>query len=299
MKELDALRIFLQVAEQKSFSAAADVLDLPRSTVSAAVQQLENELDVRLLQRTTRRVMVTAEGERFMERARSLLHDADELRTMFCGEHTLKGVIRVDMPVVVARDMVLPCLAEFLARYPQVQVELSSTDRQVDPMAEGFDLVLRAGDLSDSSLIARRIAEHRMVNCISRGYQQSYGTPQSLDDLKVHKLIGYSATLGRGGDLFDYVDARGQVQQLRMTTLVTVNNAVAYTSACLAGLGIIQTPYAGVASLINDGSLLTVLDDFVCAPLPLSVLYPERRFQPQRVRVFMQWLTDIIQQKMN
>ncbi|MAD46612.1 MAG: LysR family transcriptional regulator [Oceanospirillaceae bacterium] len=299
MKELDALRIFLQVAEQKSFSAAADALDLPRSSVSAAVQQLEQTLDVRLLQRTTRRVMVTGEGELFMERARSLLNDADELHNMFRDVNSLRGVIRVDMPVVVARDIVVPRLGEFFARYPQVRVELSSTDRRVDPLAEGFDLVLRAGELADSSLIARRIAEHRMVNCISPEYQQRYGTPASLEALTQHRLVGYSATLGRGSDLFDYVDAQGKLQQLRMPTQITVNNAVAYTRACVAGFGIIQTPYAGVRNLIREGTLLTVLDDFVCEPLPLSILYPERRYQPQRVRVFMHWLKDIIQQALD
>ncbi|WP_430462694.1 LysR substrate-binding domain-containing protein [Thalassolituus sp. LLYu03] len=295
MKDLNAMRVFLQVAEQKSFSAAADALGLPRSSVSAAVQQLEAELGTRLLMRTTRRVDITAEGEHFMRRARELLADMDELQNLFhSGQQTLSGVVRVDMPVPLARDHVIPRLSEFQQRYPGIQLELSCTDRRVDPLAEGFDLVVRVGELSDSSLIARRLGVHRMVNCASPDYIARFGMPASLADLSGHRLVGYSQSLGRHGNRFEYVNAAGQVAFVEMAQSICVNNVEAYTAACLAGLGIIQSPRLGVQALIDAGRLLPVLPGSEAAPMPVSLLYPERRFLSQRVRVFMDWLDDLL-----
>ena len=298
MNELETMQIFLQVAEQKSFSAAADVLDIPRSTVSAAVQQLESGLGVRLLQRTTRRVMVTAEGEQFMARAQHVLAEVDELRNLFRDSAVLHGTVRVDMPLPVARDLVLPRLAEFLSLHPELQIELSSTDRRVDPLSEGFDLVVRVGELSDSSLVARRISEHRMVNCASPAYLEHHGRPQTPADLQHHWLVGWSQNLGRGAQRFEYLDAGGRCHVLTVPVQVTVNNTGAYSAACLAGLGIIQSPYLGIKDYLDTGLLEEILPDFRAPPMPVSILYPERRFQPQRVRVFMAWLTDVIQTAM-
>ena len=295
MKDLNAMRIFLQVAEQKSFSAAADVLGLPRSSVSAAVQQLEAELGTRLLTRTTRRVDITAEGEQFMLRARELLADMDELQHLFhTGQQELRGVVRVDMPVPMARDHVIPHLAEFQQRYPGIQVELSCTDRRVDPLAEGFDLVVRVGELTDSSLIARRLGEHQMVNCISPAYAARYGVPHTLADLAQHRLVGYSQTLARHGNRFEYVGVAGRAESVSMAADISVNNIDAYTAACLAGLGMIQSPRLGMQAHIDSGRLLEVLPDYVAPAMPVSLLYPERRFLSHRVRVFMDWLSDLL-----
>lgn len=295
MKDLNGMRIFLQVAEQKSFSAAADVLGLPRSSVSAAVQQLEAELGTRLLLRTTRRVEITAEGEQFMARARELLADMDELQNLFhSGQQELKGVVRVDMPVPLARDHVIPSLAGFQQQYPGIQLELSCTDRRVDPLAEGFDLVVRVGELTDSSLIARRLGEHRMVNCVSPQYISRYGTPHTPEQLAQHRLVGYSQTLGRHANRFEFVTATGQEESVSMPVSISVNNVDAYTAACLAGLGIIQSPRLGVQALLEAGRLVEVMPEYVAAPMPVSLLYPERRFLSQRVRVLMDWLSDLL-----
>ncbi|MDK2777474.1 MAG: LysR family transcriptional regulator [Pseudomonadota bacterium] len=296
MKELEAMQILLQVAEQKSFSAAADALNIPRSTVSAAVQQLEAELGVRLLQRTTRRVQVTAEGELFMQRARHVLNEVEELRHLFRERQAdLRGVIRADMPVPLACGLVLPALPGFVQRYPGLRVELSSTDRRVDPLHEGFDLVVRVGELSDSTLIARPLGQQVMVNCVSPAYISQYGLPQTPDELQQHWLIGYSQTLGRAAQCFEYTDAQGLVQTVTMPVQVTVNNTGAYTAACLAGLGIIQSPRRGVKDYLQRGQLVEVLPQWRCPAMPVSILYPERHFQPQRVRVFIDWLAGLIQ----
>jgi len=295
MKDLNSMRILLQVAEQKSFSAAAAVLGVPRSSVSAAVAQLEDEMGTRLLMRTTRRVEVTRDGELFIARAHDLLAGLDDLKSLFgSDEQTLEGVVRADMPVPLARELVIPRLHEFQQRYPHIALELSCTDRRVDPVAEGFDLVIRVGELTDSSLVSRRLGEHQMVNCASPAYLERYGMPLTPEDLVRHKVVGYSQTLGRHAGDFEYVLPGGKLRTVAVSTSVSVNNADAYTAACLAGYGIIQSPRLGMARLLSEGVLCEVLPDFRAPAMPVSMLYPQRRLIPQRVRVFMDWISDLI-----
>lgn len=300
MKDLNAMRILLQVAEQKSFSAAAEVLGVPRSSVSAAVAQLEEEMGTRLLMRTTRRVEVTRDGELFIARAHDLLAGLDDLKSLFCSDaQALEGVVRADMPVHLARDLVIPKLYEFQQRYPLIGIELSCTDRRVDPVAEGFDLVIRVGELHDSSLVCRRLGEHQMVNCASPAYLEHYGMPLTPEDLVRHKVVGYSQTLGRHAGDFDYVLPSGQQGTVAVPATISVNNADAYTAACLAGYGIIQSPRLGMMRLLSEGLLCEVLPDYPAPAMPVSMLFPQRRLIPQRVRVFMDWISELITDQLN
>lgn len=295
MKDLNAMRILLQVAEQRSFSAAAEALGMPRSSVSAAVAQLENELGTRLLMRTTRRVEVTRDGELFIARAQDLLAGMDDLRSLFgSGEQRLQGVVRADMPVPLARDVVIPHLSDFQQAYPLIQLELSCTDRRVDPVAEGFDLVIRVGELHDSSLICRRLGEHQMVNCASPAYLQQFGIPVHPSDLSQHRLVGYSQTLGRHAGDFDFVTPEGRTDSVEVPVSISVNNIDAYTAACLAGQGIIQSPRMGMGRLLKQGILQEILPAYRAPAMPVSLIYPQRRLVPQRVRVFMDWVSDLI-----
>ncbi|WP_263406636.1 LysR family transcriptional regulator [Candidatus Dactylopiibacterium carminicum] len=197
MNLTDIMRIFVRVAELASFSAAAEQLGLPRASASAAICQLEAELGTRLLHRTTRRVEMTQDGRVFRERAEDLLADLDELQGLFRAEaSTLRGRLRVDMPQAVARDVVLPALPGFLAGHPALELELSSVDRRVDLIREGFDCVLRVGRLADSSLIARPLGEYRMINCASPDYLAAFGTPHTPADLGTHRLVHYVPSLG-------------------------------------------------------------------------------------------------------
>ena len=197
MNDLDAMRIFARVAELASFTRAAEDLGLPKASVSTAVQRLETHLGTRLLHRTTRRVELTQDGQLFYDRGRELLSDMDELQSMFRrSAESLRGRLRVDMPTGTARNFIIPRLPEFLDAHPHLEIELSSTDRRVDPVREGFDCVLRVGTLGDSNLIARPLGAHRIVNCASPAYLQRYGTPRTLDDLAAHRLIHYVTTFG-------------------------------------------------------------------------------------------------------
>ncbi|MBX3609619.1 MAG: LysR family transcriptional regulator [Hydrogenophaga sp.] len=295
MNTLDAMNAFARVAELGSFTQAAASLGLPKASVSTAVQQLEAQLGTRLLHRTTRRVSLTQDGQVFHDRCRDLLDDMDELRTLFQpASGGLNGRLRVDMPIGVARDHVLPKLPAFLTAHPGLSVELSSTDRRVDLVREGFDCVLRVGALGDSSLVARPLGACALVNCASADYVAQHGQPRTPDELATHRLVHYVTELGARSPGFEYQADDGQNRFVPMPGALTVNNSEAYRSACLAGLGIVQVPRVGVADLLREGRLVEVLPDWRPAPMPVTLLYAHRRNLPRRVQVFMQWLGEAV-----
>jgi DNA-binding transcriptional LysR family regulator len=295
MNPLDAMQTFVRVAELSSFTQAAESLGLPRASTTTAVQRLEGLLGTRLLHRTTRRVQLTQDGQAFYERCKDLLSDVDELQSMFLpAQASLRGRLRVDMPLGAARNAVVPRLPEFLRRHPGIELELSSTDRRVDPVREGFDCVMRVGPLADSSLVARPLGAYRMVNCASPGYVAEHGMPRSLDDLSSHRLVHYVPVLGGRSPGFEHVDADGRTCFVPMAGSLTVNNSDAYVSACLAGLGIIQVPEPAMRVLIHAGHLVDVLPQHRPAPMPVTLLYAHRRHLPKRVMEFMDWVDEVM-----
>lgn len=300
MHRVDALAVFLRVAELGSFTAAAESLGLPKATASTAVRDLEALLGTQLLHRTTRRVRLTQDGQSVQERGRDLLDDIDELVTLFHRDTALRGRLRVDMPLAVARDVVVPRLPEFLRAHPALEIELSSTDRRVDIVREGFDCVLRVGALADSSLIARPIGQLRLINCVSAGYAAVRGVPKALEDLAAHDLVHYVPTLGGRSAGFEYLldDDPPVTRFVPMAGALTVNNSEAYLEACLAGMGIIQVPGVPVAAHVAAGRLVEVLPAFRPAPMPVSLVYANRRHLPQRVHAFMAWVTALMAPRM-
>lgn len=298
MNDLHAMQIFARVAELSSFTRAADSLGLPKTSVSNAVQQLESSLGTRLLQRTTRKVELTQDGRAYYERCTDLLADIDELQSLFQAGAQLRGRLRVDMPSGMARNFVIPKLPEFLHEHPQIELELSSTDRLVDVVREGFDCVLRVGTLGDSSLIARTLGTLRIVNCVSPAYLQQFGTPRRLEDLARHRLIHYVSTLGAKSPGFEYFDGSAY-RTLPMNGVVTVNNSDAYQACCLAGFGIIQAPAVGLQHLLAQGALVEVLPKLRAEPMPVSLLYPHRRNLAKRVQAFMTWLAQILAERVS
>lgn len=291
--DLDGVRAFLKVAELASFTRAASQLGLSKSRVSLLVRALEAQLGVGLLQRSTRAVQLTADGEQFIVRAERLLADADELASMFESPRGLRGQVRVDLPVKVACGLVIPRLPELLGAHPELQVLLSSTDRRVDVLRDGFDCVLRVGALADSGLTARRLGALSMLNCASPAYLRRHGTPQSLAELDAHHVVHYSLDFGSDTPGFEYREGDRYVER-PMRSLLSVNDSEAYTAACLAGLGIIQTPRWGAAPLLRSGALVEILPDFTCQPMPVSLLHAYSRNVPKRVRVFMTWLAELL-----
>jgi len=294
MNQLEAMQTFIRVAELASFTRAADSLGIPKASASTAVQQLEATLGTRLLHRTTRKVQMTHDGLAFYERCKDLLTDVDEVQAMFQqGEQSLRGRLRVDMSGGVARLFVLPRLPEFTQAHPLLELELSSTDRLVDLVREGFDCVLRVGPLVDSSLVARPLGAFRIINCASPAYLKRHGTPKTLDDLATHQLIHYVSTLGARSPGWEYPDSNGYAS-LPMSGSITVNNSDSYTAACIAGLGLIQAPAAGLQPLIDAGKLVEVMPDYLAEPMPVSLLYANRRNLPRRVQAFMTWMTQVL-----
>ncbi len=295
MIQPDAMRQFARVAELASFTQAAESLGCPKATVSATVQRLERQLGTRLLHRTTRRVQLTQDGQAFYERCKDVLADLEELEQLFLPTPAaLRGRLRVDLPVGAARLLVLPRLPEFMAAHPQLEIELSCTDRRVDLVREGFDCVLRVGALGDSSLVARPLGWLRQLNLASPEYLRVHGVPLSLEDLAGHRLIHYASVLGQRSAGFEYVDAAGQACSLPMAGTLTVNNSEAYEAACLAGAGLAQVPVPGLSDLVAQGRLVEVLPQFQAPPLPVSLVYAHRRQLPQRVQVFMNWLSEVL-----
>ena len=292
--ELDALRTFVKVAELASFTRAAEQLGMPKARVSTTVQQLETQLGTRLLHRTTRTVRLTPDGEAFLARCEALLGEAEELQTMFQqAPGAIDGRLRVDLPIAFARSAVIPRLPEFLARHPRVAIDLSTTDRRVDVVEDGFDCVLRVGALEDSGLVARGMGHLRMVNCASPAYLARHGTPRALDDLDHHLLVRYSQRLQANAPGWEYHD--GDAWKVRdMPSVVTVNNTDAYRAVCLAGLGMIQVPLVGVAPHLADGSLVEVLPHLAAQPMPVSLVYANRRNLSKRVQALMDWLAEVL-----
>lgn len=291
MNRLDCMQIFVRVAELASFTKAAESLGLPKASISNGVQQLENLLGTRLLQRTTRRVALTQDGRAFYERARDLLADVDELEGIFRSTGNLSGRLRIDMPGAIAKNRILPRLPQLLRQHPQLQLEISSTDRRVDVIREGFDCVIRVGKLNDSSLIARPLGKLELLNCVSPAYIERYGVPKSLDDLTRHQLVHYVTTLGAKSPGFEYMH-KGEVKFVGMNGNVTVNNSDAYSAACMAGFGIAQIPRVGAHDYLTQGQLIEILPDFRAEPMPVSLLYANRRNLSRRAQVFMDWVSE-------
>ncbi|MGV8920888.1 MAG: LysR substrate-binding domain-containing protein [Pseudomonas sp.] len=295
MNKLELLKTFIRVTELSSFTQAGESLGLPRSTVSEHIQALEALLGARLLHRTTRKVQVTQDGLVLYERSKNLLSHMDELEGLFRQEGAvLAGRLRVDMPSVLARKVFMPRLPEFIARHPHIELEISSTDRRVDLVREGFDCVLRVGAQPDQSIVARPIGQVRMINCVSAGYAREFGIPQSLEDLAAHRLVHYVSVLGTRSEGFEYMH-NGKRRQVAMTGGITVNNAECYSAACAAGLGIVQVPHMGSRALVTSGEWLAVLPEHVPAPMEVSLLYAQQQHMPERLRVFMQWLEALFQ----
>jgi DNA-binding transcriptional LysR family regulator len=295
MNKLELLRTFVRVTELSSFTQAGESLGLPRSTVSEHVQALEELLGTRLLQRTTRKVQATQDGRVLYERSKDLLAHMEELEGLFRqDEAQLTGRIRVDMPNVMARELILPRLPAFMDAHPLIDLEISSSDRQVDLIAEGFDCVLRVGAQPDQTVVARKICSMPMVNCVSPAYLQRYGTPITLADLAQHQLVHYVRPLGSRSAGFEYQQGN-KVHRVPMAGRVTVNSTDAYQAACLGGFGITQVPLLGIRELLARGELVSVLPEYPAPALDVSMLYAGQRHLPQRVRVFMEWLAVTLQ----
>ena len=295
MDRIDLFRVYARVVECANFSRAADTLGLPRSTVSAAVQELEGRLGARLLNRTTRQVAPTQEGAAFYERCLRLVADMEEAENLF--RHASvgpSGMLRVDVPGRVGRLIVAPALPAFLEAYPQIDVTLGVTDRAVNLIEEGVDCVLRVGVLPDSGLVARPIGMLSLINVASPAYLARHGVPLAPDDLAAgHVCVNYASPSSGRLAPWEWLDG-GVSRTVPLRGRVTVNSAEAYIASCVAGLGLIQIPAYDVQPQIAAGELVEVMPDHRPASMPMTLLYPQRRSPSRRVQVFADWLEALL-----
>lgn len=296
MKNLEPLIIFARVAEVKSFTQAAESLGIQKGRASLVVRELEQEIGATLLHRTTRTVQLTEDGRVFYSRARDFLSEAEELKSMFShGDQSLRGRIRVDMPAVLAQSVVIPALPQLLEAHPELEIELSSTDRRVDLVQEGFDCVVRLGPIVDETLIARPLGHLRMINAASPRYLDRFGVPQTIDDLlsQGHRMVHYMRNFGSKPDGWEYPAGDGY-HSVMLPGTIRVNSVPAYHEAGLAGLGLIQGGYSSLLPHIKSGALVEVLPQFRPAPLTALFVVAHRRNLSQRVRAFMNWTEEML-----
>lgn len=293
MDRFAAMQMFIRVVELQSFTRAARSLQIPKSTMSATVRELEARLQVKLLNRTTRHVSPTADGTAYYERAVRLLQDLDDIETAVRQAVTSpRGRLRVDMPTVIAQRLVMPQLPHFFRDYPAIQLELGCTDRPVDLIQEGVDCVVRGGALHDVSLVARKIAELENITCAAPDYLARHGHPKTLEDLDDHVFVNYfSVQTGKmvGNDF----EKGGTKQMVKGRHMVAVNDSEAYITGGLAGLGLIQMPRFAIQHYVEAGQLTPVMTQYSAGLTPIYVLYPQNRHLSAKVRVFSDWVAGL------
>jgi LysR family transcriptional regulator for bpeEF and oprC len=292
--QLAAMRAFARVVEAGSFTRASESLGMPKATLTKLIQMLEAHLRTRLLNRTTRRVTVTADGAAYYERAVQLLADLDELDGSMATSQTMpKGRIRIDVSAPLALLIIIPALPDFHARYPDIQIDIGVTDRPVDLIAENVDCVVRGGRISDQSLIARRIAEMHFITCAAPSYLQRHGEPQSPSDLESnHLLVGYFSP--QSGQRWPMTfESNGVSTEVSGRYIAAFNDGNSYVAAGVAGLGVIQAPLFMVQQYFSDGRLRPVLTEWTGEAMPLHVVYPPNRHLSTKLRILVDWLVEI------
>ncbi|WP_445178103.1 LysR substrate-binding domain-containing protein [Pseudomonas sp. McL0111] len=298
MDRFDAMQAFARVVEAGSFTKAAETLHMSKTTVTQLVQQLEARLRVKLLNRTTRKVNVTADGAIYYERVIKLLADMDDAETSLSGASLLpKGRLRVDVPSPLASLILIPALPEFHRRYPDIQIDMGVSDRIVDIIDENVDCVVRGGELLDQSLIARRVGDLELGVFAAPGYLAREGMPMHPGELEDshHRVVGF--LWARTGKPVPYA-MRNQSESLHIKGqyILAVDDGNAYLSAGLAGLGVLWLPkYMSRAHEVR-GELVALFEDWQLQPMPLYVAYPPNRHISQKLRVFIDWIAEVMAQ---
>ena len=282
MDRFDAMRLYTRIVDLGSFTRAADDLQLPRATVTLAIQQLEKRLGTRLLQRTTRHVSPTPDGTAYYARCQRLLADLEETESAFSTTTAPRGLLRVDLQGTLARRFVLPRLGEFCTRYPGVELEIGMGDRLVDLVREGMDCVLRSGELSDSSMVARRVALLPQLTCASPAYLAQHGTPRTVQELAGHRALHLPVDSPRHWPLLG--------ENIACQRVLACNNITLAREAALAGAGIAALPVMISEAAVQDGELIELLPEARLPTGELYAVYPSRRFQAMKVKAFLDFL---------
>lgn len=294
MDRIQAMQTFVRVAEAGSFIHAAQTLSLPASTVTSSVKNLEKYLQVRLLNRTTRRVSLTPEGARYLVQCREILELIEHTESSLTEDAKRpQGRLRVDMPGGIAHFIVMPNLQDFYRRYPDIYLMIGVNDRQVDLVQEGVDCVIRTGELNDSTLVARSLGRFRWVTCASAGYLKENGIPQTPADLSHHRAIHYFSGQDRRSGEMRFVSGTEKMS-IPVAGSAAVNETGLYIKMCLEGFGLAQLAERVVSEHLREGRLIEVLEDWQPASVPVTLLYPHQRFLSPAVRAFADWIAGLV-----
>jgi len=298
MDRFDAMHAFARVVEAGSFTKAADTLNMSKTTVTQLVQQLEARLRVKLLNRTTRKLSVTADGAAYYERVVRLLADMDDAETSLSSASALpRGHLRVDVPSPLARMILVPALPAFHARYPDIQLDMGVSDRMVDVIGDNVDCVVRGGELTDRSLMARRVGDLRLGVYAAPRYLELAGTPlhpRELEDTH-HRIVGF--LWSRSGKTFPYAMRLGEERiEVQGRYVLSVDDGNAYLAAGLAGLGILWLPDYMAKGHLAGGELVRLFDGWQLDSMPLYVAFPPNRHVSAKLRVFIDWIAELMAQ---
>ncbi|MBV4542163.1 MULTISPECIES: LysR family transcriptional regulator [Pseudomonas] len=296
MDRINAMQAFARVVETGSFTKAADTLGMSKTSVTQLVQQLEARLRVRLLNRTTRKVNVTADGAAYYERVVRLLADIDDAETSLSSASAApRGRLRVDVPSPLARLLLIPALPGFYARYPDIQLTLGASDRIVDIIEENVDCVVRGGEITDQSLVARHVADLKLGVYATPGYLQEVGRPVHPRQLEEGRQRTVSYLWFRTGKALPLVMQRGEERvEVQGRSLLTVDDGNAYLAAGLAGLGALWLPHYMARPHLASGELVALFEDWQMAPMPLYLAFPPNRHVSAKLRVFINWVVELM-----
>lgn len=294
MDKLHAMEVFVQVVDAGGFNRAADNMQLPKATVSTLIRDLERELQVKLLNRTTRQVSVTPDGAAYYERCVTILSDVrDAEEALSQAKVNPRGRLRVEVPAGLANTLLIPALPCFFERYPDIELEMGCTDRMVDLIEEGVDCAVRGGELADSTLVARRVGSLALTTCAAPSYLALRGVPAHPNDLMQHRCVNFFAA--RTGKMHEWIYARGDERlHLRPPGHMAVNDSNGYLAAVVAGLGIGQVPSFTAKPFIQSGQLEPILNDWCPSVIPVHVVYPQNRHLSAKVRAFVEWIAELL-----
>lgn len=290
MDRFDAMHVFVRVVERRSFTGAANDTGIPRSTVSEVIKQMEERLGVQLLQRTTRVVRPTLDGEAYYQRCLNIISDMEDADGAFANVAP-KGLLRVEVQGTLARYFLLPGLPKFLTAYPDIDVSMTERDRWVDLVQEGVDCALRWGKLPDSDLVARKLCMAERLTCASPEYLAEYGTPISTDDLDGHHVVGMRSLTTGELDPLEFVH-NNATQSIRRPARVSVTGPESYIESTRQGLGLAQMPRFHIDADLEAGNLVSVLGKSPPPSIPISLVFPRSRQLSTRLRVFIDWAVE-------
>lgn len=296
--KLEVMRAFCRIVETGNFKKASDTLNIASTTLSGQIQSLETYLGIKLLHRTTRKVSPTVDGLKYYRQILPILGELDEINQEMQPQDNISGLLKLDLPSPVADYLVVPNLPSFLSKYPELRLEIGSSERVSDLITEGIDCAVRGGVITDDNLVAKMIGKMPFCLCATADYLHRHPPINNIQDLEKHDYIAFKfASTGKIAKVMVDVTAKKQVingHLFHHSPNQTYNNAQTYYQAILAGLGIGYVPLAFATPYLKNGDLVEVLTDYPLQAMPINFVYYYSRYIPKRVKIFLEWLEELI-----